>query len=141
MNPDEGILAPGYSQARYTTITQVFPVTCANKFIILPVLELDSYHLQWKLSVPTQSYHINDIEDKVPSHTKTLHLILLFKKSVENKFIFKQRCSNCLTGSKVCVEDSHETNYGEIRKHVPGAWPAPYFFKVTLYSVLYIEIL
>lgn len=105
------------------------------------MLQSDSYHLQWKLSVPTQSCHINDIEDKVPSHTKTLRLILLFKKSVENKLILKQRCSNCLTGSKVCVKDSQERNYGEIRKHVPGAWPAPYFLKVTLYSVLYTEIL
>lgn len=56
---------------------------------------------------------------------RKLHLILLFKKSAENKFILKQRSSNCLTASKVCMEDSKEINYAEIRKQMPGAWPAP----------------
>lgn len=44
----------------------------------------------------------------------------------------------------MCMEDSTEINYAEIRKQMhQGAWPAPYFFKAALcsISVLYTEIL
>ena len=47
-----------------------FPVTCADKVIILLVLELDFCHLKWKLFAPTQSYHSNDTDDKASSHKK-----------------------------------------------------------------------
>ena len=60
-----------------------------------------------------------------PPVRKKLHLIRLFKKSAQNEFILKQRSSNCLTGSKVYMEDSKEINYAAIRKQMPGAWPAP----------------
>lgn len=70
-----------------------------------------------------------------PPVREKLHLILLCKKSAQNKFILKQRSSKCLTGSKVWKT---QINYAEIRKQMPGAWPAPYFFKVTLYILFYI---
>lgn len=73
MNPDEDILAPGYNQTWYLyIITQNFPLICANIFIILLVLQLDFYHLQCKISVPTQSYHDNDTNDKASSQKITL---------------------------------------------------------------------
>ena len=124
MNPDEDILAPGYNQTWYLyIITPNFPVICANIVIILLVLQLDFCHLPWKISVPTQSYHDNDTNDETSSQKITLDSSV--KKSAQNKFILKQSNSNCLTGSKVCMEDSKEINYAEIRKQMPGAWPAP----------------
>lgn len=81
-----------------------FPVTRAAKVIIFFIFVLDFCLLQWKLSAPTRSYPNNDTNDKASSHKK-LHLILLFMKSVEDKFTLKQRLSNSSTGCKISVVD------------------------------------
>ena len=88
MDPDEVMEHLGMTTPDIGPLLPDFPVAWANNCVIFLVFTLDFCHLQWKLFAPTQSYHNNDTNDKAPSHKK-LHLILLFMKSVENKFILK----------------------------------------------------